>query len=510
MAGSTVIGATSESLSLRFLESSAARGIQKLDVAQGALVDAGTAGVEQFEKNARQEVLKLFAQEKLGEGELLFLVDENSKIVWHPKMAVGDSVSLANFAEWKNTLTGTFTLNVPGFVGPAVYRHFEPWKWSVVSATDQQLVRDPVVRFLRKVSVVILGILLVSILGMAYFLRRTVTIPLKSLSAIAMNTAQGKTDLVPYAGWGDELADLQNVFGRVCEANRKKANVASEIAQGRLQALVPVESDMDVLGKSMTTMLESLRNISAVKETSAVLLQEIEALSVELKPLARYSEDQRNSVQQVSSATEDLAQRFRETSHRAADASKISHDAKLRADAASERVKQIVSAMERVAASNAEIEKIAKIIDDIAFQTNLLALNASVEAAHAGKHGRGFAVVANEVRSLAQRSTDAVRNTNEKIADVIQAAYEGKIIIDEAVHVFGEICEGNAQISTLNDQVVALGEKAEVAVVETSTALNGVSQVSENSCAAVSRISDCLERLRVSAESMRSAMAAFD
>ncbi|TKJ20299.1 MAG: hypothetical protein CEE43_13035 [Promethearchaeota archaeon Loki_b32] len=92
-------------------------------------------------------------------------------------------------------------------------------------------------------------------------------------------------------------------------------------------------------------------------------------------------------------------------------------------NAASEEIasstQEMTTNTEDVIRSTNEINNVMSIITNISDQTNLLALNASIEAGRAGEQGRGFAVVADEVRKLAEESKAAVRNTNDKIRDVI-------------------------------------------------------------------------------------------
>jgi methyl-accepting chemotaxis protein len=119
--------------------------------------------------------------------------------------------------------------------------------------------------------------------------------------------------------------------------------------------------------------------------------------------------------------------------------------------------------MRAINVSSAEISKIIKVIDEIAFQTNILALNAAVEAARAGEAGMGFAVVADEVRRLAQRSAQAARDTAVLIEQSISRSHEGNERLDLVAQAVRAITESAAQVKGLIDQVKT-GEQEQAAV----------------------------------------------
>ena len=116
----------------------------------------------------------------------------------------------------------------------------------------------------------------------------------------------------------------------------------------------------------------------------------------------------------------------------AEEAVKISNLSASTLTAGNAKMEELKDAIQEISSCSEKISSIIGAIEDIATETNLLALNAAIEAARAGEAGKGFAVVAEQVKKLAEESSQAVGKTTQLIETTIAAVQNGTTIADEA------------------------------------------------------------------------------
>jgi methyl-accepting chemotaxis protein len=128
--------------------------------------------------------------------------------------------------------------------------------------------------------------------------------------------------------------------------------------------------------------------------------------------------------------------------------------------------------MSQIQSAGADVVKINKIIDEIAFQTNILALNAAVEAARAGEAGLGFAIVADEVRGLSGRCAEAARETSEKIQKSMSAGRQGVLVTSQVTENLEAITASMRKLDELAQSVALASEQQSLGIAEINAAAN--------------------------------------
>jgi len=180
-------------------------------------------------------------------------------------------------------------------------------------------------------------------------------------------------------------------------------------------------------------------------------------------------------------------------------------------------VAEMEAAVTETQASNQEISKIIKTIDEIAFQTNLLALNAAVEAARAGEAGMGFAVVADEVRSLAQRSAQAAKDTANKIeiavtrsqlggvasTKVVKSLSEVEVTATNIQQVFSGIASQIKSLDEVIAEIAAASKEQSQGLTEINMAVGQMDKVTQSNSAAAEENAAASEEMNAQAEAMQ-------
>lgn len=232
--------------------------------------------------------------------------------------------------------------------------------------------------------------------------------------------------------------------------------------------------------------------INAVNRIVAELTQNADTISDEANStanasnsLAEMASEMAASLEEASASLEEITSMISNNDTNSTEAnSAMKRNAEINA-AANAGMTALQQSMQNIKADSDKIANIIKEIEAIAFQTNLLALNAAVEAARAGEHGQGFAVVAEEVRNLAQRTTNSAGNSSDLIAQAINNVNEGLAKMNALAKEQDELTESTEMVASLTEEISSASHEQSQGIVQINTAVgemdNGTQQLAANS-----------------------------
>ncbi|AMN39613.1 methyl-accepting chemotaxis protein [Rhodoplanes sp. Z2-YC6860] len=262
----------------------------------------------------------------------------------------------------------------------------------------------------------------------------------------------------------------------------------------------------DDFNGAIAQLKETIGAISASTSEVASAASEIATATTDL---SQRTEEQAASLEETSASMEQISATVKKNAENAQHANQSASATREVANRGGEVVSHAITAMSRIDESSKQISDIISVIDEIARQTNLLALNAAVEAARAGDAGRGFAVVAAEVRTLAQRSSQAAKDIKDLITTSNSQVKDGVDLVNRAGQSLKEIVDSIESVANVVSDIANASSEQAGGIDQVNKALSQMDQVTQQNSALVEQNAATAKNLQQQSAAMSQSVGMF-
>lgn len=454
----------------------------------------GVIGIDVAIETLKQYIAKLSNED----GSYAFIIDENEQIVLHPNDDIvpgnGKISKISDFSVDYTEILNSKSEEICESIdinGNKTYSVLEMLDYGnlklIFNYPKKIIIKQMFMQIILDIGIMALSIIISAIL-ISKFSKKYIT-QIEKTSELLGEFSKGnlKIDSNDIDKNSKEVIEMTNIVDNVANTLHGYIIEISNVLEGFAKGDFTVEPQLDYIGdfyaikESMMSISDklntTLNSISSSADELRVGANNIENVS---NNIANAATDQSSIIEEFLASTEEISSNIMMSMEQIEKTSEISQSTKEDAIHGTSAINEMLISMDKISESSKNISNIIKIIDEIAAQTNLLALNATIEAQRAGEAGKGFAVVAEEVRQLADRSVETVRQIDNIVRDTLEKVNHGQEVATNTAKSFDNIVNSIEYSAEITQNLLENSKSQKLALEELVLGTNQISDIVEN------------------------------